>query len=68
MNKKNYFVYTLCSSDEPERVRYVGITSTNVKDRFHKHKNAAKDKKRRSQPVHKWMYSKYELGLDIIYQ
>lgn len=65
MDDKIYTFYTLRSSDEPERVRYVGVTSSTLKKRFQGHKGEARGK-HRSQPVHHWMYKKYQEGLDII--
>ena len=67
MENKIYRFYTLSSSDEPERVRYVGVTQSTIKNRFQEHKGRARgNPKRRSQPVHKWMYSKYMQNIDII--
>lgn len=51
MDDKIYTFYTLRSSDEPERVRYVGVTSSTLKKRFQGHKSEARGK-HRSQPVH----------------
>ena len=65
MKDKIYTFYTLSSMDEPKRVRYVGVTSNTLEKRFQSHKGSARGK-RRSQPVHQWMYSKYKNGFDII--
>ena len=65
--KKIYKFYVLSASDEPELVRYVGVTQReSVKQRFYGHKYCALHPEKRGLPVHKWMWSKYEKGLDII--
>ena len=65
MKTKNYLFYTLTSTDEPDLVQYVGTTQNTLKRRFQGHKGKARGKNR-SQPVHHWMYKKYEQGFDII--
>lgn len=65
--EKNYKFYVLSSSDEPDLVRYVGVTQReSVQHRFYGHKYCATHPEKRGLPVHKWMWSKYENGLDII--
>lgn len=66
MQKKIYKIYTLSASDAPEEVRYVGVTVREVKQRFSQHKYCALHPEKRSLPVHKWMWAKYNAGLDII--
>lgn len=65
--RKNYKFYVLSSSDEPDLVRYVGVTQRqSVQQRFYGHKYCATHPEKRGLPVHKWMWSKYEKGFDII--
>lgn len=65
--ERTYLFYVLVSSDDLKNVRYVGVTSKkNVKERFAQHKYCAMHPEKRGLPVHKWMYSKYKKGLDII--
>lgn len=65
--EKIYKFYVLSASDNPDLVRYVGVTQKNsVQERFYGHKYCAMHPEKRGLPVHKWMYSKYEKGLDII--
>lgn len=64
---KNFRFYVLSSTDEPDLVRYVGVTQKeSVQQRFYGHKYCAIHPEKRGLPVHKWMWSKYEKGLDII--
>ena len=67
--EKMYYFYTLRSDDFPEDVRYVGVTTQTLNQRFSEHKYKATSEKFRSQPVHKWMYSKFqqEIGVQIKY-
>lgn len=59
--------YVLSSTDEPDLVRYVGVTQReSVQQRFYGHKYCAMHPEKRGLPVHKWMWSKYQKGLDII--
>lgn len=64
--EKIYHFYVLSASDSPQRVRYVGTTTRSVQERLYQHRYCAKNSTKRKLPVHKWMYSKYELGLDIL--
>lgn len=66
--EKVYYFYTLQASDTPEEVRYVGVTTRSLQERFYEHKYLANNKKQRSQPVHKWMYSKIQQGINITIQ
>ncbi|MCQ2737244.1 MAG: GIY-YIG nuclease family protein [archaeon] len=64
--EKKYYFYTLQSSDAPNEIRYVGVTTQSLKQRFSEHKYKANSQKYRSQPVHKWMFSKFQSKLNII--
>lgn len=65
--KKMYKFYVLSSTDDPDLVRYVGVTQRDsVKQRFYGHKYCATHPDKCGLPVHKWMSSKYKEGLDII--
>ena len=35
---KNYIIYKLVSSEFPEEIRYIGITTQTIKKRFYHHK------------------------------
>jgi len=63
--EKIYYFYTLRSEDFPEEIRYVGVTTETLKQRFSEHKYKATSEKYRSQPVHKWMYSKFKQNIDV---
>lgn len=66
MDKKFKF-YVLSSTDEPDLIRYVGVTQKeSIQQRFYGHKYCAIHPEKRGLPVHKWMWSKYQEGLDII--
>lgn len=65
--KKTFKFYILSSADEPDVVRYVGTTQKEtVQQRFYGHKYCATHPEKRGLPVHKWMWSKYQNGIDII--
>lgn len=64
--EKIYHFYVLSSTDCPNDIRYVGVTMQTVEQRFYKHKYCAMHPEKRGLPVHKWMWNKYEKGLDII--
>ena len=64
--EKIYHFYVLSSTDFPNEIRYVGVTMQTVEQRFYKHKYCAVHPEKRGLPVHKWMWSKYEKGLDVI--
>lgn len=65
--EKFYKFYVLSSTDEPDLVRYVGVTQKeSVQQRFYNHKYCATHPEKRVLPVHKWMWSKYQNGIDII--
>lgn len=65
--EKKFKFYVLSSTDEPDLIRYVGVTQKeSVQQRFYGHKYCATHPEKRGLPVHKWMWSKYEKGLDII--
>jgi hypothetical protein len=63
---KIYNFYVLVSENDPENVRYVGVTTKKVKERFNQHKYCAVHKDKRGLPVHKWMFSKYQKGENIL--
>lgn len=64
--EKVYNFYTLSASSEPDNIRYVGVTTKTVVQRFYRHKYCAKHPEKRGLPVHKWMYSHYEKLEEII--
>lgn len=66
MANKIYNFYTLSALSDKDNVRYVGVTVKTVEQRFYQHKYCAKNPKKRGLPVHKWMWSHYEKGDDII--
>lgn len=64
--QNKYHIYVLSSSEDPENIRYVGVTSKKVSERFSQHKYCANHSEKRGLPVHKWMYSKYKDGGTIL--
>lgn len=64
--EKIYNFYALSASDSPQDIRYIGVTTRSVKERFYQHKYCALHDEKRALPVHKWMYSKYKQGIDIL--
>lgn len=65
--EKIYQFYALSEESAPQNFRYIGVTSMNINQRFAKHKYCAKHSNKRDLPVHKWMYSVYKKGGNIIY-
>lgn len=63
--KRTYIIYGLYSSNKPHFYRYIGVTSSNLKQRFRQHKYNSKHSEKRSLPVHKWMYSHYNNNEEI---
>lgn len=63
-----YYFYVLFAADNPERIRYVGVTSKTIPIRFSQHKYNALHEDHRSMPVSKWMYSVYKKGGEVKYQ
>lgn len=61
-----YNFYVLSASSDIENVRYVGVTTKTVQQRFYGHKYCANNEQKRGLPVHKWMYSHYQKGETII--
>lgn len=68
MQEKIYRIYVLSANDAPNEIRYVGVTVKKVSERFSQHKYCAMHPEKRGLPVHKWMWSKYEKGIDILYK
>lgn len=66
-NKKVYQFYALSAADTPLEYRYVGVTTKQINERFSQHKYCAMHDEKRSLPVHKWMYSVYKNGGNIIF-
>lgn len=66
MDSKIYSFYTLESSIDPGKIRYVGTTSRTIAERFRQHKYCATHLEKRGLPVHKWMYSVYAKGGTIL--
>lgn len=64
--EKIYQFYVLSSSNEPNNIRYVGVTTVSLQRRLIQHRNKAKSAKYRMLPVHKWMYSVYKKGFDVL--
>ena len=64
--KKIYTFYTLSTKSDIENIRYVGVTTKTIDQRLYHHKYCAKHETKRGLPVHKWMFSHYEKGDDII--
>lgn len=63
---KIYNFYVLSASSDIDNVRYVGVTTKTVQQRFYGHKYCANHEDKRGLPVHKWMYSHYQKGETII--
>jgi len=57
MQNEKYVFYTLTSSKNIEDVRYVGVTVRSLQQRLSQHKYVARNEKKRSTPVAKWIYS-----------
>lgn len=68
MENKKFQFYVLSSSEDPENIRYVGVTTKQINERFSQHKYCANHLEKRGLPVHKWMYSKYKNGGTIIFK
>lgn len=64
---KIYQFYALSEENTPQTFRYIGVTSTSLSQRFSGHKYCATHAAKRNCPVHKWMYSVYQKGGNIIY-
>ena len=64
---KIYQFYALSEEKDPQNFRYIGVTSKSIKQRFSGHKYCAMHQNKRNCPVHKWMYSVYNNGGNIIY-
>lgn len=62
METKIYSFYVLKSDISPDEIRYVGVTTKTLSERFTQHKYCAKHPEKRGLPVHKWMHSVYEKG------
>lgn len=60
--EKIYQFYALVSEDNKDDIRYVGVTSRTIEERFRQHKYCATHPEKRGLPVHKWMYSVYKKG------
>lgn len=65
--EKIYQFYALSEESAPQDFRYIGVTSKNINQRFSGHKYCANHCNKRSLPVHKWMYSVYKNGGNVIY-
>lgn len=65
--QKIYQFYALSGEDNPLEFRYIGVTTKKINVRFSQHKYCALHKEKRSLPVHKWMYSVYSMGGNIIW-
>lgn len=65
--EKLYQFYALSEESTPQNFRYIGVTSKEINQRFAGHKYCAMHETKRNCPVHKWMYSVYKKGGNIIY-
>ena len=65
--EKLYQFYALSEESTPQNFRYIGVTSKEINQRFAGHKDCAMHETKSSCPVHKWMYSVYKKGGNIIY-
>lgn len=63
---KKFIIYKLTSSEFPEEIRYIGVTTQTLQKRFYHHKYCTKNQSKRNLPVHKWMWSVYNKGFDVI--
>lgn len=61
MQEKKFLFYTLENPEKPGIIRYVGVTTTTLNQRFYHHKYTSK--KRRNSPVSKWIHSLLSLGV-----
>ena len=66
MEEKIYNFYVLSASSDVKNVRYVGVTTKTVQERFCQHKYCSVHSEKRGLPVHKWMWAHYEKGEKII--
>lgn len=66
MENKIYEFYYLSSSEFPDKPRYVGVTCAGLSVRFSQHKYVARNSKKRSTPVAKWIFSLTERKLDVL--
>lgn len=57
-----YYFYTLSADSDPNNIRYVGVTTKLLKQRMYGHRYNATKNEKRTQPVHKWMWSVIEKG------
>ena len=63
---KKYYFYALTIEGNPETIRYIGVTSTSIKQRFRQHKYCAMHPEKCGLPVHKWMKSVYDSGKSVV--
>lgn len=61
-----YNFYVLTTSADISNVRYVGVTTKTVQQRLYGHKYCSMHEEKRYLPVHKWMYTHYQKGEDIL--
>lgn len=61
-----YYFYALFSEVNPEEIRYVDVTTRNIKDRFYEHMACAKSKNK-AHPVHKWIYHNLIRNIQTLY-
>lgn len=63
---RKYYFYKLYSTKNENEIRYIGVTTKTIQERFYQHRYCANNPKKRNLPVHKWMYSHYTKGYDIL--
>ena len=61
---KNYKIYTLSIDRD---IRYVGVTTNTLKARLYQHRYNARNPKRRSTPVSKWIYSIEDINGSVVF-
>lgn len=66
--KKTFNFYILFSTRDETNIRYVGVTSRTINQRFYGHKYCCMHLEKRALPVHKWMYSEIQNGFEIKYK
>ena len=64
--EKNYVFYTLSSKEDEENIRYIGVTTTSLGVRLSQHKYVAKNSKKRSTPIAKWIFNLQTKNIDVI--
>ncbi len=66
--EKIFNFYTLFSTRDENSIKYVGVTTRTISQRFYGHKYCCMHPEKRGLPVHKWMYSEIQNGFEIKYK